>query len=270
MIRFDTNNYEFNKSSDIGIYIIHGFSNTTYEVKELAEFLGNQGFHTIANNLPGHGTTPKECNRVRYQMWLEHVTQDLANLISVSKKTYVIGCSMGADLALYLSSIFPINGCVVGGTVLKFKNPLTIHLLIPLLCKIIKFSKKEIKNNTTTKYYGYTSYVFGEVEYNEYGDVLYLSQDRDLNDESNEPTETISTVVNSEGRVIQSSKDSDGDGTADEMKLYSYNENGLKERIEIDSDADLLIDTVMNGSINSFFFSINKIFSTSSNLNIHL
>ena len=29
MIRFDTNNYEFNKSSDIGIYIIHGFSNTT-------------------------------------------------------------------------------------------------------------------------------------------------------------------------------------------------------------------------------------------------
>ena len=158
MIRFDTNNYEFNKSSDIGVYIIHGFSNTTYEVKELAEFLGNQGFHTIANNLPGHGTTPEECNRVRYQMWLEHVTQDLANLISGSKKTYVIGCSMGADLALYLSSIFPINGCVVGGTVLKFNNPLTIHLLIPLLCKIIKFSKKEIKNNTTTKYYGYTSY----------------------------------------------------------------------------------------------------------------
>ena len=85
MIRFDTNNYEFNKSSDIGVYIIHGFSNTTYEVKELAEFLGNQGYHTIANNLPGHGTTSEECNRVRYQMWLEHVTQDLANLISVSK-----------------------------------------------------------------------------------------------------------------------------------------------------------------------------------------
>ena len=39
MIRFDPNNYEFNKSSDIGVYIIHGVSNTTYEVKELAEFL---------------------------------------------------------------------------------------------------------------------------------------------------------------------------------------------------------------------------------------
>ena len=158
MIRFDPNNYEFNKSSDIGVYIIHGFSNTTYEVKELAEFLGKKGFHTIANNLPGHGTTPEECNRVTYQMWLEHVKQELANLISVSKKTYVVGCSMGADLALYLSSMFPINGCIVGGTVLKFNNPFTIHFLIPLLCRILKLSKKEIKNDTTIKYYGYTSY----------------------------------------------------------------------------------------------------------------
>lgn len=158
MIRFDSNNYEFNKSSSVGVYIIHGFSNTTYEVKELAQFLGDNGFHAIANNLPGHGTTAEECNRVKYQMWLEHVTQDIANLISVSEKTYVIGCSMGADLALYLSSMFPLNGCIVGGTVLKFNNPFTIHLLIPIFCKILKFSKKEIKDKSNMKYYGYTSY----------------------------------------------------------------------------------------------------------------
>ena len=44
MIRFDTNNYEYNKSSPIGVYIIHGFSNTTYEVKEIAKFLETKGF----------------------------------------------------------------------------------------------------------------------------------------------------------------------------------------------------------------------------------
>ena len=65
---------------------------------------------------------------------------------------------MGADLALYLCSMFPINGCIVGGTVLKFNNPFTIHFLNPLLCRILKLSKKEIKNDTTRKYYGYTSY----------------------------------------------------------------------------------------------------------------
>ena len=158
MIRFDINNYEFNKSSPTGIYILHGFSNTTYEVKKLAKFLGDKGFHTIAKNLPGHGTTPEECNRVKYQMWIEHVTQDIANLISISKKTYVIGCSMGSNLALYLSSMFPLDGCIVGGTVLKFNNPFTIHILIPLLCKALKFSKKEFKDKSKRKFYGYKSY----------------------------------------------------------------------------------------------------------------
>ena len=60
--RIDTNDYEFNKEAQYGCYIIHGFSSTTYEVKELAEFLGNKGYHTIAKNLPGHGTTVEECN----------------------------------------------------------------------------------------------------------------------------------------------------------------------------------------------------------------
>ena len=55
--RFDTNKYEFNSESRKGCYIIHGFTSTTYETKELAEFLGNNGYHTITENLPGHGTT---------------------------------------------------------------------------------------------------------------------------------------------------------------------------------------------------------------------
>ena len=37
--RFDSNNYEFNHNSKIGVYLIHGFSSSTYEMKLLAEFL---------------------------------------------------------------------------------------------------------------------------------------------------------------------------------------------------------------------------------------
>ena len=36
---FDPNNYTFNESSRNGVYIIHGFTNSTYEVKELALYL---------------------------------------------------------------------------------------------------------------------------------------------------------------------------------------------------------------------------------------
>ena len=156
--RFDKNNYEFNQDSPLGVYLIHGFSNTTYEVKQLAEFLANNGFHAVANNLPGHGTNIDECNKVKYKDWIDKVTQDVAQLASVSEKIYVVGCSMGAVLTLYLASIFPLNGCVVGGTVLKFRNQLAVNYLVPIIHRIVKTSKKPIKYSPNTKFYGYTAY----------------------------------------------------------------------------------------------------------------
>jgi len=156
--RFDQNNYEFNKESPFGVYIIHGFSNTTYEVKELAEFLGKNGFHTIATNLPGHGTTIEECNRVKYTDWINHAKKEVAELASKSEKIYLIGCSMGAVLSLYIASIFPLNGLIVAGTVLKFKNPFEVNVLVPLFGRFIKVSKKRNKNINNTKFYGYRHY----------------------------------------------------------------------------------------------------------------
>jgi len=183
MERFDKNNYEFNKKSPLGVYIIHGFSNTTYEVKELAKFLGNSGFHTIANNLPGHGTTVEECNRVKYTDWIQASKQDVATLASKSKKIYIIGCSMGAVLSLYLASIFPINGVIVAGTVLKFKNPFEVNFLVPLFGRFIKVSKK-IKKNKKTKFYGYRSYP-----------LLALLQFRKLNKIVRKKLGTISSPI---------------------------------------------------------------------------
>tara|TARA_B110000438_G_scaffold300969_1_gene354644 strand:+ start:371 stop:1123 length:753 start_codon:yes stop_codon:yes gene_type:complete len=157
--RFDTKNYEFNSNSEYGVYIIHGFSSSTYEIKQLAEFLGKKGFHAVANNLPGHGVTASDCNNIKYHDWFDAVKQDIAKLVSSSKKTYIVGCSMGGSLALYASSLFPVNGCIVGGTVLKFKNPFTINFTNRLLCKIIKLrNKADINLNQNIKFYGYTQY----------------------------------------------------------------------------------------------------------------
>ena len=80
--RFDENNYEFNQDSHDGVYIIHGFTNTTYEVKELAHYLSKHGFYTRADNLPGHGTSLADCNRCKYGDWIEFVEQGLAEMIS--------------------------------------------------------------------------------------------------------------------------------------------------------------------------------------------
>ena len=111
---FDTKNYQFNTESKDGVYIIHGFTNTTYETRDLAEYLGNQGFYTNAINLPGHGTTPEDCNRVKFTDWIEYTEQGVAEMSSQCNNVYVIGISMGSVLALHLSSsVFPLNAAVL-------------------------------------------------------------------------------------------------------------------------------------------------------------
>ena len=107
--RFDENNYEFNSQSKNGVYLIHGFTNTTYETKNLAQYLADKGYRTVANNLPGHGTTIEECNRVKYVDWLESVEQGVATLASECDKIHIIGSSMGGVLGLHIASKFPIN-----------------------------------------------------------------------------------------------------------------------------------------------------------------
>ena len=140
--KFDQNNYEFNKESSDGVYIIHGFTNTTYEVKELAEYLGKQGFHVIANNLPGHGTTPQDCNRHTHEDWMMAAEQDVAEMASKCKNIFIIGISMGSVLALHLSSMFKFNASIFASTVLDNNNNVSIHVFAPLLHRFFPFRSK--------------------------------------------------------------------------------------------------------------------------------
>ena len=70
---FDTNNYEANKGSKTGILLIHGFTNTTYELKKLFDYLSEQKYHVVLDNLPGHSTSVRDCNSTTYYEWIDHV-----------------------------------------------------------------------------------------------------------------------------------------------------------------------------------------------------
>ena len=139
---FDTKNYEFNTESKDGVYIIHGFTNTTYETRDLAKYLGGQGFYTKAINLPGHGTTPEDCNRTKFTDWIEFTEQGVAEMSSRCDNVFVIGISMGSDLALHLSSVFPLNAAVFASTVLEFKDFIGPRVLTPIFHRIVPFRDK--------------------------------------------------------------------------------------------------------------------------------
>ena len=159
---FDTNNYEYNPNNKVGIYLIHGFSSTTYELKVLANFLKEKNYHVVLNNLPGHGTTAEDCNQSIYTDWLDYSKIEFAKLAAKSDQTFIIGISMGAVIGLYLSTLFPINGLIIGGTVLKFKFWWHTNVLNTLLCRFLKTRKKELilpKNKRgSTMFYGYSVY----------------------------------------------------------------------------------------------------------------
>ena len=161
---FDTNNYLFNPNSKLGIYIIHGFSSTTYEVKKLAEYLGQQGYYVQADNLPGHGTSIEDCNLTTHDEWLSFVEQKIASMYTKCDKVIVMGVSMGAVLTLHLASIFPLDGAVVAGGLFKFKNEFNVRVLVRLLHRFKttqpkrkNFTKEQLKiiNN---QFYGYDHY----------------------------------------------------------------------------------------------------------------
>ena len=158
--RFDENNYEFNLESKNGIYLIHGFTNTTYETKKLAQYLSKQGYRTVANNLPGHGTTIEECNRVKYQDWVESVEQGVARLSSQCDKIHVIGSSMGGVLGLHIASQFPLNSLIAVAPVFQFKSEFKTRILVPLFNNIVPVVSKssQYQDGQNMSFYGYTEY----------------------------------------------------------------------------------------------------------------
>ena len=162
MKRFDINNYKFNTNSKIGIYLIHGFTSTTYELKVLASFLKNKNYHVILNNLPGHGTTIEDCNNSKYQDWLDYSKIELAKLCSQTDSVFIVGCSMGGVIGLYLASLFPISGLIVGGVVLRFKLYFSTYYLNTVLCHFIKTREKKLtfpkELRDSIDFYGYQEY----------------------------------------------------------------------------------------------------------------
>jgi len=163
----DSNDYKFNFGSKNGVYIIHGFTNSTFETKDLAKYLAENGYYTLAKNLPGHGTTVDDCNRCKYTDWIDFVEKDVAEMSNYCENVFVIGISMGSALAIHLCTIFPIKAAIFGAPVLKFKDYIGTNILTPLLHKIItKRSKKysypkKIRNSL--QFYGYNEWPMSAV-----------------------------------------------------------------------------------------------------------
>jgi carboxylesterase len=92
------------KAGNIGCLLIHGFTSTPYEMRELGRFLAERGVTASAPLLPGHGTAPEDLAFTTWRDWHAQVNAALDELLAHCKRVYLAGLSLGGALTLYTAS----------------------------------------------------------------------------------------------------------------------------------------------------------------------
>lgn len=103
------------------VLLLHGFSSTPQELKELGKYLANAGITVYAPLLPGHGTKPEDMLKVSWQDWLNCAGEGMKKLEENSGEIYLIGSSMGANIAFIISQKYKVKGIVALAMPLKFR-----------------------------------------------------------------------------------------------------------------------------------------------------
>src|SRR4030042_1234655 len=95
------------EAGSVGVLLCHGLTAPAAEVRLLAQVLHERGYTVAGPLLPGHGTTPQDCNRHTWQDWYASVEQAYQQLTSQCQTVVVGGESAGALLILRLASLHP-------------------------------------------------------------------------------------------------------------------------------------------------------------------
>jgi carboxylesterase len=126
-----------------GVLLCHGFTATTTEVRLLAQSLHVHGYTVAAPLLPGHGTSPEDCNRHTWQDWYATLEATYRKLSSSCHKVVIGGESTGALLILRLAYDHPEAAAIlcyapVMRLLLSPAKIFVLSLLVPFLTSIPK------------------------------------------------------------------------------------------------------------------------------------
>ncbi len=134
----------------VGVLLVHGYTATTAEVRPLGQKLHQQNYTVTGPLLPGHGTTPAEMNRCRWEDWAGHLETVYQALAARCRRVFVGGESMGAVLALQLASRHPeIAGVLAYAPALKipWRSLLLSYLARPFISHVPKSDAASLNPN---------------------------------------------------------------------------------------------------------------------------
>ena len=93
-------------SSDTAFLMVHGFEDSPYSFKPLAELIHRNGHTVFAPLLPGHGTSIHRFKKTRYEHWSFMVERIYAVERPKYKHFFLVGFSMGGNLSLKCAIAF--------------------------------------------------------------------------------------------------------------------------------------------------------------------
>ncbi|KJR45907.1 putative esterase/lipase [Desulfosporosinus sp. I2] len=96
----------------VGCLLIHGFSGSPSEMRWLGERLAKLGWTVHGILLSGHGTTPEEMAKTRWEDWAKDAEAGVKKLRKTCDTVIGIGLSMGGLLTLHLATLGLIDGIV--------------------------------------------------------------------------------------------------------------------------------------------------------------
>jgi carboxylesterase len=96
--------FRFDAPGDLACLLVHGFTGSAHELRDLGLHLADSGVTAHGLLLPGHGTRPEQMARHRYRDWIGHVEAGLDELLAEGKRVFLCGLSMGGTLSLNVAA----------------------------------------------------------------------------------------------------------------------------------------------------------------------
>lgn len=92
--------YSPNTPNGVGVVVIHGFSGSPYQMRDLGKFLCGHGYTIVIPRLPGHASRLEYFARSTGDNWQAAVHASVVNLQGTCSTIVLIGRSFGGVLAL--------------------------------------------------------------------------------------------------------------------------------------------------------------------------
>jgi carboxylesterase len=143
-------------SKRIGCLLIHGFTGTPWVFQELKSYLEKKQVIVLDPLLPGHGTTPEDLNRTRWEQWAACATDNLDRLRLSCDSLFVIGLSMGGVIALHAAQNRTCEGVITMSAPFRFSRPMSAF--IPILRLFKRTWKKSGPHEHQQEEVGYDRY----------------------------------------------------------------------------------------------------------------